>query len=163
MTFLCYLYVAHASELDPSFSLLGDDGGVPSKVKYLVGALAVLLVLYFIWLVTLILDSIRALRDLTAPFMFIAFATFVSIALTVLGLFLGGFYFIPASSVSFAVFFGATNVYVYILAFSYMPQLDGMALSSEDTDGQSMVEMMETESGFMSEALDFENEDDVLA
>jgi hypothetical protein len=141
ITFLCYLYVAHSNEVDPSFSLFGEDQGGGSSINiFLAASFGALFTVYFIWLFTLVFDSFRALKELTAPFRFIACITFISIALTIIGLFLGGYYFIPSSAASFALFFGSTNIYIYILAFGYMPQLDGMALSSDDNDEQSIIE-----------------------
>ena len=90
---------------------------------------------YLLWLLVLLLDALRALNGLTPPFRFIAAITMITIAVVLVGPFFGAYYSIPKSAPAFTTIFGLVNVYVYVLAFSYLPKLDDFAVSSNDDDG----------------------------
>jgi len=80
----------------------------------------------------LIGDAARALRQLTPAFGFIAAITFLTMGIALVFPFFGAEYTIPTSAASFTIMFGSLNLYVYTMAFAYMPKLDDMALASTE-------------------------------
>jgi hypothetical protein len=88
--------------------------------------------IYLVWLLLLIGDAARALRQLTPAFTFIAGITFLTMAIALVFPFFGAEYTIPTSAASFTIMFGSLNLYVYTMAFAYMPKLDDMALASTE-------------------------------
>ena len=93
-------------ETDPSYSLFDQDAH-DKQFRPFVGVIAALFAVYCVWLLVLVADASRALRNLTPPFLFIAAITLVTIVLTLIGPFLGAFFATPDSSAAFAIFFGA--------------------------------------------------------
>ena len=130
-TFVAYVLLAHAREADPSFTLFDGDEN-QAKVMPAVIGIGCLFALYGVWLLVLLCDAARALRGLSPPFRFIAAITLVTLTITLVGPWLGATFAVPKTAVMFTVFFGGLNLYVYVLAFAYMPKLDDMALSSDD-------------------------------
>jgi len=153
-TFSAYLTQAHAQERDPGFTLFDQD---EEELTPWVVTIAVLLALYLLWLLVLLLDAFRALKGLTSPFRFIALITLVTIVVVLVGPFFGAYYSIPKSAAAFAVIFGLVNLYVYVLAFSYLPKLDDLAVSSTDEGfGEIMGEL-----GGGGIGMDDEDDDDM--
>lgn len=143
-TFACYYLLRREQESDPSFSLFDDD---ENRFAIATGVIITLYSVYLLWLLALTCDACRALRELTTPFRFVALITMAQAIVVIVGPFVGAWYTIPKSSAAFAVFFGSINLYVYTLAFSYMPMLDGLALNSNDDD-DDQDGMLEMTSGF---------------
>ena len=138
ITFVCYVLLRREQESDPSFSLYDDD-----QRRYLIPIIVSvgLYCVYLAWFLVLTCDACRAIRQLSPPFCFIALITFATAIIVIVGPFFGAWYTIPKSAASFAVFFGSVNIYIYALAFSYMPMLDGLALMNEDDDQERIIEM----------------------
>jgi len=136
--FVAFLRLRHQQDLDPSFTLFSEDGRLNFQTE--IRALIALFLVYAVWLFLMIADAARILVDLSPPFVLVAVATIATIALVTAGPFVGAFYSVPDDSATFLLFFGAINLYVYFMAFSYMPVLQTVS-QDEDADQALGIEL----------------------
>jgi len=138
--FVSYIRLRHQQDMDPSFTLFSDDGQLSFQTE--IRALIVLFIIYAMWLFLMIADAARALVDLSPPFVLVAVTTIGTIVFVVTGPFFGAFYSVPDNSVTFLLFFGAINVYVYFIAIAYMPILQTVS-QDEDANIALGIELSE--------------------
>ena len=110
-----FMQISVRSEGDPTYNGFNDTSLRPEEI-----ALLTFLSLYIIFLFLLLIRSMIRFREMTPPYKFIVILTIVVIVLSFAAL-LSGFYTAFQSSVVFLVFHGLLNLYIWTLAYCYLP------------------------------------------
>lgn len=126
-----YLRIRHEREVDPSLSLFDGSMHHAPAVRAMIG----LFVVYCLWLFFTIVDAIRALLDLSTPFLLIAAATLVTIGFVLAGPFVGVYYSVPENAANFFWVYTTIHLYVYLLAFAYTPIHTKVSQDDDDESG----------------------------
>ena len=123
-----YIYVRVESEGDPSYDALEDS----THYKLVSGILTVVMAVYFGWITYHGLNAIGNVKKLPAPVIFTFSFTIFTIFLTMICVGIGATYPLPSAPYEFLLFYGLTNVYVWVLAFAYAPANSGSISLTEE-------------------------------
>ena len=113
--------------------------------------LGVFLAIWAAWFVVHMIKSVSKVCSASLPYAFLFYLTAVAALLAIVGVAIGALYPLPDKAFDFLFFYGAFNLYVWLLAFAYAPEKDegveGVELGTNnelydnlvDTDGNAGV------------------------
>jgi hypothetical protein len=113
-----YLFSRYMQLTDPGFAFFE---AMPEIGAYFSTFVIVLAVIYLLWVVFLILLSIRKFGKMTPGNKFFLFLTLSTLLLVFIGLFASAFTPLLNPSGLFLSVFSITNLYIYILMIAYLP------------------------------------------
>lgn len=118
---LTFYWTRAHEAVDPTYSVNEDE----EDSFYVFVVMAGIVVVYLLWVFVLICMATRALKVLARPFRFVLLMSLLTLVLSAGGLFGGVYFGAKLSSVTFIFFYGLFNVYVWTLAFAYVPVPNG--------------------------------------
>ena len=112
---MVFVNILIKAEGNPTYHGLGDGSLQSEEI-----ALVIFLTFYLIYFTALMIKSSMKFESLAQPFKFLFVLTNVVAVLSIAALF-AGFYTPFQSSVVFLTFYGLANLYVWTLAYCFMP------------------------------------------